>query len=62
MKTIKEGDYVILYLAPNKKFLVRVKKGGILHTHEGFIKHDDIIGLRYGDTVTSNIGKKFFRL
>lgn len=60
MKRIREGEYVVLFLRPNKKYLVRVKRGEVFHTHEGFIEHEKIIGLKYGDYVESSLGVRFY--
>jgi len=63
VNVIREGDYVMLYLAKDSsKYLIKVKKGNILHTHEGFIRHEDLIGMSYGETILSSIGTEFFRL
>ncbi|OYT31527.1 MAG: hypothetical protein B6U94_02790 [Thermofilum sp. ex4484_79] len=56
---VEDGDYVLLYSSKRDKFLVKVKKGKILHTRLGYIKLDDVIGSEYGTEVLTNIGKKF---
>ncbi len=60
MDRIREGDYVVLFLRPDKKYLIKVSKGKVLHTHEGYIEHDKIIGLRNGDYVESSLGRRFY--
>jgi len=58
-QTIKEGDYVLLYLNQRKTFLVKVESGKSFHTHKGFVKFDDLIGKGYGSTVSSSLGFEF---
>jgi len=40
----REGDLVQLQGAGHKSHLLRLEAGGVLQTHRGVIRHDDIIG------------------
>ncbi len=58
---IKEGE--LIELTDNKNvFFLKLKSGEIFGTHKGDIKHDDIIGKQYGDTVKTHKGKEFLIL
>jgi len=57
---IKENDDVLLILPPKRKYLIKLKKDQKLHTHKGYILHNDIIGKKYGEYITSNLNIKFF--
>ncbi len=51
-----------MYLDPKRTFLIRVKRGGELHTHRGVVRHDDLIGKQYGEAVASSMGARFVAL
>ncbi|MGQ9458750.1 MAG: tRNA (adenine-N1)-methyltransferase [Anaerolineae bacterium] len=57
--TAREGDLVLLLSGDRKRFLVRLKAGETLHTHKGFIRHDDLIGKPLGRVVVTPIGHRF---
>jgi len=59
---IREGDDVLLYLDGRRTYLVRVRADGVLHTHKGFIRLGQLIGLEYGSPVESSMGVEFFAL
>lgn len=59
---ITEGNYILLYLARRKTYLVKVEKHKTFHTHKGFINFDDLIGKEYGSRVLSNLGTEFTAL
>ncbi|MEM0083079.1 MAG: tRNA (adenine-N1)-methyltransferase [Candidatus Nezhaarchaeales archaeon] len=59
---ISEGSYVLLYLNGKRKYLTKVERGRVLHTHKGYVVMDSLIGLRYGSRVKSNIGVDFVAL
>ncbi|WP_440060214.1 tRNA (adenine-N1)-methyltransferase [Thermogladius sp. 4427co] len=59
---LKEGDTVLIYIDPRRKFVQKLKTGGILGTDKGLIKHDDIIGKEIGSTVPTSRGGKAFLL
>lgn len=53
---VTEGSLVYIMLDQKRKFLVKARKGSILGTDKGFIKHDDIIGKEYGSVVYTSLG------
>jgi len=61
-KLIKQDDDVLLHLDRRRTYLIKIKKGQVLHTHKGFIHHDDIIGRSYGERIKSNLGVEFVLL
>lgn len=62
-KMLKAGDLVFLW-SPHKgdSFLVRLSPGSTQGSQLGQMKHDDIIGMAYGDVIHTNIGNPFFIL
>ena len=62
MPEITEGAIVLLYFDVRRQWLLRVEKGKEFHTHKGFIKTDDIIGLPQGSEVKSSLGETFWVL
>jgi len=62
VKTIAEGDDVILYLDRERTYQVRVKVGEQFHTHKGFVLMEEIIGKPFGSTITSSLGISFYAL
>lgn len=57
-----EGGLVLLYFDVRRQWLLRVERGKQFHTHKGFIKVDDIIGLRLGSEIKSSMGESFWIL
>lgn len=45
---INEGDTAIVYLSFNQLYPIQVKRGLSHHTKYGSLKHDDLIGKKYG--------------
>ncbi len=62
MNTAQLNDLVLLISTDEKKFLVRLAAGAQMHTHRGFISHDAIIGKKFGDAVTTQLGHRFLLL
>ena len=62
LATVIEGGLVLLYFDVRRQWLLRVEKGKEFHTHKGFIRTDEIIGLPLGSEVKSSIGEKFWLL
>ncbi|MCL4393861.1 MAG: tRNA (adenine-N1)-methyltransferase, partial [Chloroflexi bacterium] len=63
MGNLAQVDDLILLLAPDgKRFLIRLCAGAQMHTHRGFIRHDDMIGQPYGALVPSQLGDRFSML
>lgn len=57
------GDLVFLWSpAKGDTFLVRLSPGSNQGSHLGQLKHDDIIGMEYGDIIATNRGEPFFIL
>ena len=59
---ISEGDDVLIFLDLKRTYLVKEKRGETFHTHKGFVQFDEILGKKYGDRVSSNLGVQFFLL
>ncbi len=57
---IAEEDDILLFLDSRRTYLVKVRGGEKFHTHKGFIQFNDILGKRFGDKVSSNLGFSFF--
>jgi len=47
---IKENDFILVCTA-NRKYFTQVKKGGNIHTKNGILHFDDIIGKEYGSRI-----------
>ncbi len=62
MAVTQEEDLVLLLGKDGKRFIVRLRPGEELHTHRGFIRHDDIVGRPLGSQVTSHLGYPFYLL
>jgi len=62
VKTIAEGDDVLLYLDRERTYQIKVKTGEQFHTHKGFIQLEDLIGKPFGSTVVSSLGISFYAL
>lgn len=57
------GDLIFLWSpAKGDSFLVRLSKGASQGSHLGQMKHDDIVGMSYGDVALTNRGEPFFIL
>ncbi len=56
---IRPGDYVLLVSREDKTYLIQVVPGGQVGTHHGVLPHDDVIGRRYGEVVTTHLGKAY---
>ncbi len=50
------GDTVLVYIDEKRRFLVKLRRDGVLGTDKGFIKHEWIVGRRYGDAVELSRG------
>ncbi len=58
----QEGDLVLLMAQNRKSFIVRLERGGELHTHKGMIRFDDLIGQPLGREVRTHLGHPFLVL
>jgi tRNA (adenine57-N1/adenine58-N1)-methyltransferase catalytic subunit len=54
--TVRDGDLAMLVSPTNKNFIIRILRGGELHTHRGIVKHDDILGKPWGSKVFTHKG------
>uniref|UniRef100_A0A183BJ44 tRNA (adenine(58)-N(1))-methyltransferase catalytic subunit TRMT61A n=1 Tax=Globodera pallida TaxID=36090 RepID=A0A183BJ44_GLOPA len=54
--TVEEGDTAIVYVNPSTKYSVVVKRGHTLHMKYGALRHEFLIGKRYGTTVSASAG------
>ena len=52
---VEELDSLILLLQDQKRYLIKAVRGRELHTHLGVFRHDDMIGLKIGDIVRSQL-------
>jgi tRNA (adenine57-N1/adenine58-N1)-methyltransferase len=50
---IQDGDHVLIVLDDKRRWIVKVKSGGELHTHKGIVKFDDFLGKEFGTKVKS---------
>ena len=53
------GDRVQLTDAKGKLHTITLKEGAEWHTHRGWLKHDEIVGLPQGITIETTAGLKF---
>ncbi|MBN1230352.1 MAG: tRNA (adenine-N1)-methyltransferase [Anaerolineales bacterium] len=60
--TAKEGDLAQLLDTQDRTYIVKIQVGARIHTHNGFIAHDDLIGVQWGTKVTSHLGKPYLIL
>ena len=60
---LSAGDLVLIWSpAKGDSFLVRLAHGFTQGCHLGQMKHDDMIGMEYGDVILTNKGEPFFIL
>lgn len=60
---LSPGDLIFLWSpAKGDSFLVKLTPGSSQGSHLGQLKHDDIVGMAYGDVVRTNRGEPFFIL
>jgi tRNA (adenine57-N1/adenine58-N1)-methyltransferase len=59
---VKDGDNVVIYFTDKKKWLVRAKADEKLHTHLGYIELGSTIGKKYGSSVKTSLGERFWIL
>lgn len=60
---LASGDLVFIWSpAKGDSFLVRLSPGSTQGSHLGQMKHDDMIGMQYGDIIYTNKGEPFFIL
>jgi tRNA (adenine57-N1/adenine58-N1)-methyltransferase catalytic subunit len=62
MIKIKQNSHVLFYFNQSKKWLVKISKKELFHTHIGVIKHADAIGKEYGSRLITNKDKYVYLL
>ena len=62
MTSVTEGGLVLLYFDVRRQWLLRVERGKEFHTHKGFIRTDEIVGLPFGSEIKSSLGERFWLL
>ncbi len=55
-ETIKEGDQILLYQDPRRKWITTVSKQRF-HTHKGFVELETLVGKNFGESVTTSLGQ-----
>ncbi|MCS7127469.1 MAG: hypothetical protein NZ953_03665 [Thaumarchaeota archaeon] len=50
------GDRVLLLTERGNRYLVTLKRGERLHSEDGVLSHDSLVGLEHGDVVESTTG------
>ncbi|MHB8681075.1 MAG: tRNA (adenine-N1)-methyltransferase [Acidimicrobiales bacterium] len=53
------GERVLLVDPKERRYLVTLVAGASFHTHAGIVRHDDVIGVEEGTTVTGSTGRAF---
>lgn len=61
MKRAQVGDLAML-ITGEKKFIFLIDPMRELQTHRGIIRHNDLVGLPWGSSIVSHIGKPFLFL
>ena len=62
MELIKQNSPVLFFFNPSKKWLAKVSRKELLHSHIGIIKHADAIGKEYGSKLITNKDKYVYLL
>ncbi len=62
MEKIKQNSPVLFYFNSSKKWLAKISKKDVLHTHIGILKHADAIGKEYGSKLITNKDKYVYLL
>lgn len=57
-RPIKDGDRVLLYLDNRRTWLVKAgSQNNDFHTHAGIIKLSQLVGMKFGDVISSTLGE-----
>jgi tRNA (adenine57-N1/adenine58-N1)-methyltransferase len=62
VKLTQAGELAMLTGAGRKEFIFRLDPSAELQTHQGVLRHSDLIGVPWGSGVESHLGKRFFIL
>jgi tRNA (adenine57-N1/adenine58-N1)-methyltransferase len=58
-REFRPGERVLLVDSKGRRSFIRLRLGGIHHTHTGVVRHDDLIGRLEGSEVHSERGAKY---
>jgi tRNA (adenine57-N1/adenine58-N1)-methyltransferase len=53
------GERVLLFDSKRRRYLVTLAEGGEFHTHAGFVRHEQLLGLPEGTVVRSTAGARY---
>ncbi len=56
------GEVALIVMADRKRFLMRLRAGSLQHTHQGLIRHDELIGMAPGCQAATHLGHVFSAL
>jgi len=56
----QEGDLVLLIGSKQKYFIITLVQGGVFETHRGIVKHNDLIGRKWGSKILSHKESPFY--
>lgn len=63
MRQAQPGDVVLLFSVDDRKTFFRTLQPGVtLHTHNGYLAHDDLIGQPYGSLVRTHLAAGYYLL
>ena len=62
MKKIKQNENVLFFFNDSKKWLMKVSRKQLFHTHVGIIDHKKVLGKEYGSAIKTNKGKIIYLL
>lgn len=57
---LQAGERILLIDSRHRRFMITLQSGGDFHSHNGFVKHDDLIGLVEGSVVRSSQNAIFY--
>lgn len=62
MPNVSPGDMVLLLALDRKRYLIQAKPGERVHTHRGWLAHDDLLGRPLGRTICTQLDEPFLAL
>jgi len=62
VEVIEEGDYVLIYIDPRRRKVVKVSKGARFESDKGALNLESLIGLPYGSRVKLSTGIEAYAL
>ena len=60
--SIEEGSLILLHFDVKRQWLLRVEKKREFHTHKGYVKLSELIGLPFSSEIKSSLGNSFWAL